>query len=137
MNNQTKIIDNIMSVPLKQRSKLRRDAERFATKQCNGDYYYNYETNQWQGAEAHKAQPLQDSIEKRIQLYSHGISNLLEPVTGDHELPDFITYENDPRGFVLKIEADKLSDEAKQYCRDTRLQQDFGGDYTILVINEK
>lgn len=138
MNTQTKTIDNIMSVPIAQRRRLRRDAERFATKQCNGDYYYNEDTKKWEGPEADKAAPLEQSIKKRIYLYCKGISKLTTPLTKNQydRQPDFVTYENDPRGFVLKIEADKLTDEAKEYCRAIRMQQDLGGDYTILTTNE-
>lgn len=52
------------------------------------------------------------------------------------DLPDFISFENDPRGYVLKIETTKLSEEAKQYCRENNLEMDWGGDYTILTTQE-
>lgn len=127
-----------MSVPTIQRRKLRNDAERFAVKQCNGDYWFNEDTNTWEGAEAHKAEALRKSIVKRIHMYSHGITGQVNFSVRESamEVPDFITFENDPRGYVLKIETSRLSEEAKQYCRDNGLEMDWGGDYTILTTAE-
>jgi hypothetical protein len=138
MNKDTKVIDAIMSTPTIKRRKLRNDAQRFATAQCNGDYWFNEDTNQWEGEHASKAEPLRQSIIKRIHMYSHGIVGIVTnttPITVN-DLPDFISFENDPRGYVLKIETSKLSDEAKQYCRDNGLEMDWGGDYTILTTAE-
>lgn len=138
MQTDTKIIDNIMSVPTIKRRKLRNDAERHAIKQCNGDYWYNEDNNKWEGVEAEKAEPLKQSIIKRIHMYSNGIIGIVTntiPIT-IKDLPDFITFENDPRGYVLKIETSKLSEEAKRYCRYNNLEMDWGGDYTILTTQE-
>jgi hypothetical protein len=138
MEKDTRIIDAIMSVPTIKRRKLRNDAQRFAIAQCNGDYWYNEDTNTWEGEQAHKAAPLQQSIIKRIHMYSNGIVGIVtntKRVTAK-DLPDFISFENDPRGYVLKIETGKLSEEAKQYCRDNGLEMDWGGDYTILTTQE-
>lgn len=138
MQTDTKIIDNIMSVPTIQRRKLINDAQRFATAQCNGDYWFNEDTNRWEGAQAEKAEPLQKSIIKRIHMYSNGIIGIVTNTTRitAKDLPEFISFENDPRGYVLKIETSKLSEEAKQYCRDNNLEMDWGGDYTILTTQE-
>jgi len=136
MNTDTKTIDNIMTVPAIKRRKLRSDVERHATAQCNGDYYYNDDTEQWEGEQSHKAAKMEQSIIKRIHMYSAGIIGVVTGIYSKKDLPDFITYENDPRGFVLKIESEKLSDEAKQYCRDSHLEMDWGGDYTILTNQE-
>lgn len=136
MQKDTKIIDNIMSVPKIKRRKLRSDAERFATKQCNGDYYFHEDNNDWEGPEANKAFPLQQSIIDRIHIFSNGIIGVITNHQTKENLPEFISFENDPRGFVLKIETGKLSDEAKRYCRDNRLACDWGGDYTILTDEE-
>lgn len=131
MQNQIKVIDNIMSVPAIKRRKLRRDAQRHAERQCNGEYYYCEDTGAFSDPRAEK---LEQSIIKRLCEFSSGI---IGEVTSRYvEYPDFITFDNDPRGFVLKIEAEKLTDEAKQHCRDIRLAQDWGGDYTILFNNE-
>lgn len=138
MEKDTRIIDAIMSVPTIQRRKLRNDAERFAVKQCNGDYWYNEDLNKWEGAEAEKAEPLKQSIIKRIHMYSNGIIGIVTNTTrvNAKDLPDFISFENDPRGYVLKIETSKLSEEVKRYCRDNNLEMDWGGDYTILTTQE-
>ena len=138
MQKDTQIIDNIMSVSTIKRRKLRNDAERFAVAQCNGDYWFNEDINTWEGEQAHRAAALKKSIEKRIHMYSHGIVGQVNYTVRDSaiELPEFITYENDPRGYVLKIETAKLSEEAKQYCRDNGLEMDWGGDYTILTTAE-
>ena len=138
MNTDTRIIDAIMSVPTIKRKKLRADAEKFAIAQCNGDYWYNEDTNKWEGVEAEKAEPLRQSIIKRIHMYSNGIVGIVTNTTRitAKDLPDFVSFENDPRGYVLKIETQKLSEEAKQYCRDNNLEMDWGGDYTILTTQE-
>lgn len=138
MQTDTKIIDNIMSVPTIKRRKLRNDAQRFATAQCNGDYWLNEDTGVWEGEHAGKAEPLKQSIIKRIHMYSNGIIGIVTNTTRitAKELPDFISFENDPRGYVIKIETAKLSEEAKQYCRDNHLEMDWGGDYTILTTAE-
>lgn len=138
MNTDTRIIDNIMSVPVIQRKKLRADAEKFATKQANGDYWFNEDTGKWEGMEWNKAEPLRESIIKRLYMYSSGIVGVVTSTNHatQNELPDFISFENDPRGYVLKIETTKLSEEAKQYCRNNNLEMDWGGDYTILTVSE-
>lgn len=138
MNQDTRIIDNIMSVPTIKRRKLRNDAQRFAVAQCNGDYWLNEDTNQWEGEQAHKAEKLKKSIEKRLYMYSHGIVGAVNFTINYKavELPHFISYENDPRGYVIKIETQKLSDEAQQYCIDNGIEKDWGGDYTILTSAE-
>ena len=138
MQSDTKIIDAIISVPTIQRKKLRMDAQRFAEAQCNGDYWFNEDTDKWEGVKADKAEALKQSIIKRIHMYSNGIIGIVTNTTRVtvKDLPDFISFENDPRGYVLKIETTKLSDEAKQYCRDNNLEMDWGGDYTILTTQE-
>lgn len=138
MNTDTRIIDNIMSTPTIKRRKLRNDAQRFAIAQCNGDYWFNEDTNEWEGAEAHKAEALKQSIIKRIHMYCNGIVGQVNftVLNSAITIPDFISFENDPRGYVLKIETQKLSEEAKQYCRDNNLEMDWGGDYTILTTQE-
>lgn len=138
MKTDTQTIDAIMSVPTLQRRKLRNDVQRFAVAKCNGDYWYNEDKKQWEGAQAEKAEPLKQSIIKRIHMYSNGIIGIITNTTRVtmKDLPDFISFENDPRGYVLKIETSKLSDEAKAYCRDNGLEMDWGGDYTILTTQE-
>jgi hypothetical protein len=137
MNTDTRIIDAIMSVPTIHRRKLRNDAERFAAAQCNGDYWFNEDTNAWEGAQAAKAEPLRQSIIERIHMYSNGIVGIVTNTRiSTKDLPEFISFENDPRGYVLKIETQKLSEEARQYCRDNNLEMDWGGDYTILTTAE-
>ncbi len=138
MEKDTRIIDAIMSTPTILRRKLRNDAERFAVAQCNGDYWYNEDSNQWEGQQAHKAEALKQSIIKRIHMYSNGIVGIVTNTTRitAKDLPNFISFENDPRGYVIKIETSKLSKEATQYCRDNSLEMDWGGDYTILTVLE-
>lgn len=127
MEKDTKIIDNIMSVPKIKRRRLRQDCERFAVAQCNGDYWFNEDTNEWEGDKADKAAPLRQSIINRVHAFSSGIVGVFTNNQEYDHLPDFITFQNDPRGFVLKIETQKLSEEAKEYCRDTHLAMDWGG----------
>ena len=136
MNKDTKTIDNILTVSKIKRRKLCNDCKRFATKQCNGDYYLNEDSNEWEGAEAHKAEALRQSIINRIHAFSSGIVGVFTAHQSYDHLPEFITFENDPRGLVLKIETTKLSDEARQYCIDSKLAVDWGGDYTILTDTE-
>lgn len=131
MQNQIKVIDNIMSVPTIKRRKLQNDCIKHATHQANGDYWMDEEVGAWTDPRAEK---LEKSIIKRLYEFSAGIVGV---VTSNHiEYPNFISFDNDPRGFVLKIESDKLSDEAKQHCRDIGLLQDWGGDFTILFNRE-
>ncbi len=71
-------------------------------------------------------------------MYSNGIISIMTntKLVTVKDLPDFISFENDPRGYVLKIETKKLSEEAKQCCRYNGLEMDWRGDYTILTTQE-
>ena len=110
-----------MSIPQIKRKKLVSDSQRHATLQANGDYYFNEDTNTWGGELAEMGEKREKSIIKRIKEFCK-----------TDEIPDFITYEDDPRGFVFKILSDRLTGEEKDHVELYNFQKDWGGDYTII-----
>lgn len=132
-NNQIVIIDRILSVPAIRRRRLQQDVQRHIEAQCNGDYWYDDDKEEWSNP---KGASMEQSIINRIYQYTNGILGALITTPKAQELPDFISWHNDPRGMVLKIESDKLDEDTKQYCRDIRLLMDWGGDYGFLLNSE-
>lgn len=118
----TQIILNLVNSTEQMRKSIQRLACKHAEAQCNGDYYYNYDTNNW-------TSPTGKNAEAKL---IHDIKF----ICGTKKVPDFISYSNDPRGMVVKIETQKLTDAAKQLCRDMSLYMDWGGDYSILTKAE-
>ena len=116
------IIKSIANSTESMKKGIQRLACKHAEAQCNGDYYYNDDTNDWTSTTGKNAEAK--------------LLRELKYICGTKKLPDFISYSNDPRGIVVKIEADKLTDAEKQLCRDLRLYMDWGGDYSILTNAE-
>ncbi len=133
---QIKVLENIASIPTIKRKRLQQDVQRHAEKQCNGEYYWNDDDNEWQGTEAHKAQAAEQSIINRICEYCTGIVGVVTNKKTTDDIPNFITYNNDPRGFVLKIESERLTEEARQHCHALGFLMDWGGDYSFLFTRE-
>lgn len=118
----TQIILNLVNSTEQTRKSIQRLACKHVEAQCNGDYYYNDDTDEW-------TSPTGKNAEKKL-------IRDIKRICGTKKVPDFISYSNDPRGMVVKIETQKLTDTAKQLCRDMSLYMDWGGDYSILTNAE-
>ncbi len=124
-----------MSEPF--RAHLQRDAQKHSEAECDGDYYYDDEKEAWVGYNrrdfthttgdfnAIKGEKREKSIIKRIKT-----------MCGTDTIPSFITYGGDPRGFVLKINSDKLTEDEIKLCESLHFMRDWGGDYTIVKNGE-
>lgn len=120
------------------RSSLRKLAQLHSEKQCNGEYYFDDDKNAWIGytgapdfkhsttnTQAKEGEAREDEIRKKMLI-----------LTGTKEIPDFIGYSGDPRGFVLKIHSDKLSEDEIKLCAELDFMRDWGGDFTIVKDSE-
>ena len=141
MKNKT-ILKRISETSPVFRAALAKECQLHSEKQCNGEYYFDENigaTGAWVGYTG-------------APDFKHGIANAqavegatreadilkkLLQLTGTKELPDFIGYNGDPRGFVLKILADKLTPDEVEYCRmDCDFMKDWGGDFSIIKDSE-
>ena len=119
------------------RHMLARDCKKHSEAQCNGDYYYHEDRQKWVGYNraafthhegdfnAIKGEEREKSIIKRILA-----------MTGTEKIPDFISYTQDVRGFVIKIMADDLTDDERGLCCTLGFAKDWGGDYAIIKDSE-
>lgn len=103
---------------------LVKDARKHSAAQANGEYYFDGETMLWEGEGAEKGGQMDRSIVERLAVLCGGT------------IPDFISYDGDPRGLVLKIESDRLSEEDRVLCDKLGFVKDWGGDYSILLNSE-
>lgn len=96
------------------------DAQKHACNECNGVYWYDEELDKYSTDEGNK---LETSIQKRINSICGG------------KQANFISWHGDPRGFVVKINSDKLTEEEKLYCQETFVK-DWGDDFCIIKRGE-
>jgi len=120
MNNNT-IIKKIYHAEDKKKQRLTQDCQHHATKQCNGDYWFNEDNNKWEGERAERGEYMEKSILKR-----------LKELTGTKEIPDFITYQGDCRGYTLYMNDARMDEEEKKLCRELEFNKDWGGNYSII-----
>lgn len=116
------LIQRIYDMPLSLRKSIVKGAMKHTTAQCNGDYWYEEDKGEWS-----------DLIGKRLE---RRLIREVMTLCGTKNIPSWLSWDNDPRGIVVKIEADKLTEEEKQLCRDLRLNMDWGGDFSILTESE-
>jgi hypothetical protein len=115
-------------------------AKRHSEEQCNGRYYFDDDKNAWVGytghplyihsttsAEAKEGKKREAEIVKKLCLLTGKTKNTL---------PDFLSYAGDPRGFVLKINSDKLTEEEINLCVSLEFMRDWGGDFAITKDSE-
>lgn len=135
MNNST-ILKRIAIASPAFRVKLMKDCQAHSTAQCNGDYVENEDTGKWEGYDhvrftwdnkeaAQKGEDMEKSILKRLKA-----------LTGTKNIPDFLGYAGDPRGFTLKIDSDKLDADEIALCESIEFLRDWGGDFAIVKDRE-
>ena len=116
------IIKNITSSTSKIRKSIQRLASKHSEAQCNGDYYFEEDKNKWTSTTGKNAEAK--------------IINDINYICGTKNVPNFISYSNDPRGIVIKIESSKLTAEDIELCNELNLYMDWSGDYSILTNAE-
>ncbi len=122
--NTKNILINIAQATYTKRVRLQNMAIAHATAQCSEQNYF-IDNDCYKGFNATGV-----AIENAIQL---GIKSMCKT---DY-IPDFISYDNDPRGIVLKIKADKLTKVEKEMCEMLLgFSKDWGGDYSFIKQKE-
>jgi len=109
-------------------------------KECNGEYYYDEEKKSWigyTGAPSFKHSATNEQA-KEGKARQAEIMRQLCKLTGTtkNKLPDFLSYSGDPRGFVLKIMSDMLTEEEIKLCISLGFMRDWGGDFAITKNSE-
>ena len=127
--NNLQVIKNIAKESEKFKKLLARDCQIHSTAQCNGDYYFNEDINEWveymDGEESKGRSVIGRTRETKI------INRILK-MTDTKEIPNFLTYEGDCRGLVIYMNESRMDEEEKELCRDLGLGMDFGGNYSII-----
>lgn len=134
------IIERITSYPLAKRMRLQHDANAHATAECNGDYYQDEDTGAWHGYNHFTYKwddgSIAEQLAKRGAHREENIPKRIAEMCQAEAIPDFISWQGDPRGYVLKIKGDKISDEARTRCHDLGFSEDWGNDFSIIKRNE-
>lgn len=95
-----------------------------ATAQCNGEYWQNDD-----GTWSDKAGDAKEtSIVKRLVMALG-----LPP---KNPLPDFITYNGDPRGFTVYMKEDQMTEAEKELAKSLGFQCDWGNNFWLLKNGE-
>ncbi len=117
---------------------LFRECKLHSEKQCNGDYYFDDDKSEWIGythAPEYKHEN-DNAPAKEGKAREKDIIKKILSLTGTKEIPSFMGYSGDPRGFVIKIFSDKLTPAEKELCEKYQLMRDWGDDYTIVKDGE-
>lgn len=101
------------------------DCRSHSASNANGDWWYNEDTNIFEGDRAIQEKRRQVSIIKRIKEFC-----------GTDEIPQELTWQGDPRGFTLYLNIEDLTDKQKELCDDYKLSRDWGGNFAILTDRE-
>jgi len=120
METTKEVIKNIALCGVSFKKKLSNDCIKHRTAQCNGDYYFDEEKEEWT-----------DILGKKME---NGIVKRILKMTKTKEMPNFLTYEGDPRGLTIYLDCNRLDKEEIETCRHFHLDMDFGGNYSILII---
>lgn len=118
---------------------LAKQIQKHSEAQCNGDYYFDDDRNEWIGYTGaplfqHSADNAQAFVGRREEK---DIVKKILSMTGTKEIPSFMGYNGDPRGFVIKIFSDKLTPDEIDYCRNVcNFMMDWGSDFTIIKNGE-
>ena len=134
------ILESIASYPLAKRMRIQNDAQAHSVAECNGDYYQDEDTLQWHGYD-HSTHKWDDGsvakiMAKRGANKEQSIPKLIARMCNTERVPDFIAWQGDPRGYVVKIKGDKLTDEERTLCHDLGFSEDWGNDFSIIKRNE-
>ena len=113
-------LKRIASISYARRSNIMKDAQKHSANECNGNYWYDEEQDTYSTIQGNK---LEQSIQKRINSICGG------------KQANFISWHGDPRGFVVKINSDKLTYEERAYCQETFVK-DWGDDFCIIKRSE-
>ena len=128
MDNIT-IIKNIAKESESFKNTLVKDCQLHATAQCNGDYYFDEDIDEWvgymDGNESKGRAVIGKTRETKI------ITRILK-MTGTTDIPDFLTFQGDCRGLVIYMDESRMDEKEKELCRDLGLGMDFGGNYSII-----
>lgn len=133
MDNST-IIKRIADTSPAFRTGLMKECKLHSEKEANGEYYFDEDKNAWVGytgaplwqhsttnEQAKEGAKRDNDIQNKILgMINHGI------------IPAFLTYQGDPRSFVLKMNADKMSEDEVKLCAELGFMQDWGGDFAIV-----
>jgi len=127
--NNIKVIKNIAKENESFKNTLAKDCQTHATAQCNGDYYFNEDINEWvgqmDGEESKGRAVIGRTRETKI------ITRILK-MTDTKSIPDFLTFQGDCRGLVIYMNESRMDEEEKKLCRELGLGMDFGGNYSII-----
>lgn len=137
MKNST-ILAHIASTSAPFRRSLANLCKRHSEEECNGRYYYDDDKNCWigyTGAPEYKHSAT-NAEAKEGKAREKEIRKFILTMTGTTKIPDFISYGGDPRGFVLKIESDKLTEEEIKLCIALDFMRDWGGDFAVEKDSE-
>lgn len=109
-------------------------AKLHSEKECNGEYYYDDEQKKWigyTGAPEYKHSATNKQAKEGAKREKE-IRAKIKELCGTQTIPNFISYGGDPRGFVLKINSDKLTQREIELCHALDFVKDWGGDFAIM-----
>lgn len=128
MDNKT-IIERIAEMSAPARRSLMMLCQKHSEAQCNGDYYYDDDANNgvgaWVGSNAVQGRETENEIRAKIMA-----------VCKTDEIPSFIGYSGDPRGFVLKMFSSEMSAEDIALVDSHDFVRDWGHDYSFMKQGE-
>jgi len=125
-----KIIQNIENTPIKSIKRLSQDIINHQTAQANGDYWFNEDTNLWELNPDVRARYITSPEEKEKSILKR-----LKDLCGG-TIPSYLTYQGDPRGYVVYFNSGELSEKEKKMLFEAGFSRDWGGNYSILKNNQ-
>lgn len=121
MNETLKQLQQLASISYDRRIKFTRMAKKHSENECNGVYWYDDEKDAYSTENGNNIEAtLQGKIDRMCEGKQY----------------DFISWHDDPRGYVVKINSEKLDDDSRAYCRDT-FYMDWGSDFAIIKLKEQ
>lgn len=139
MNNK-EIIDCIAAYPFRKRMRLFHDCKSHSEAECNGDYYQDEETGEWHGYNPVTFKWDDGTIAKQLAIRgahrNESIPKRIAEMCNTATVPNFITWQGDPRGNVIKINGDKITEEEREQCHELGFSEDWGNDFTIIKRGE-